>query len=55
MKGESPEHHERRTRMYAESKSWAVREVYRLEAVSGEALREHPEAQRMLADVAVGT
>jgi site-specific DNA recombinase len=53
-KGESPEHHERRARMYAEAKGWQVREVYRLEAVSGKAVREHPEAQRMLADVAAG-
>jgi site-specific DNA recombinase len=34
-RGESPEHHERRARYYAESKDWKVREVYHLEAVSG--------------------
>src|SRR5207249_2218872 len=53
-KGESPEHHERRARGYAESKGWQVREVYRLEAVSGKSVREHPEAKRMLADIASG-
>lgn len=53
-KGESPEHHERRARMYAESKGWQVREVYHLEAVSGKSVREHPEAQRMMRDVAAG-
>jgi len=52
--GESPEHHEKRARMYAESKDWAVVEVYHLEGVSGKAVSEHPEAKRMLADVASG-
>ena len=37
-KGESPEHHERRARMYAESRGWEVREVYHLEAVSGKSV-----------------
>jgi site-specific DNA recombinase len=37
--------------MYAEARDWRVREVYRLEAVSGKAVMEHPEAQRMLADI----
>jgi hypothetical protein len=27
-KGESPEHHEKRARFYAESKGWEVKEVY---------------------------
>src|SRR5205085_952913 len=53
-RGESPEHHERRARGYAESKGWKIREVYRLEAVSGKSVREHPEAKRMLADIASG-
>ena len=35
VKGESPEHHERRARLYAEAKGWHVAEVYRLDAVSG--------------------
>lgn len=53
-KGESPEHHEKRARAYAEAKGWNVREAYHLEGVSGKSVREHPEAKRMLADVASG-
>src|SRR5213594_3526003 len=53
-RGESPEHHERRARAYAEAKGWEVREVYRLDAVSGKIVRGHPETERMLADVKRG-
>src|SRR5213078_2739066 len=53
-KGESPEHHERRARAYAEARGWEVRELYRLEGVSGKDVRSHPEAERMLADVKRG-
>lgn len=53
-RGESPEHHEKRARFYAESKSWNVLEVYHLEGVSGKTVLEHPEAKRMLADVKSG-
>jgi len=53
-RGESPEHHERRPRFYAEAKGWQVRETYHLEAVSGKSVMGHPEAQRMLADVRAG-
>jgi len=53
-KGESPEHHERRAQAYAESKGWHIREVYRLEAVSGKSVMKHAEAQRMLGDVRCG-
>ncbi len=53
-KGESPEHHERRARMYAESKGWHIREVYHLEGVSGKAVHEHAETRRMMQDVASG-
>jgi site-specific DNA recombinase len=52
--GESPEHHERRARMYAEVKEWRVREVYHLEAVSGKSVMAHPETERMLKDVRSG-
>ncbi|WP_414645322.1 recombinase family protein [Candidatus Binatus sp.] len=52
--GESPEHHEKRARFYADSKGWQVREVYHLEAVSGKSVREHPETQRMIADIKRG-
>lgn len=53
-RGESPEHHEKRARDYAELKSWRVREVYHLEAVSGKSVMGQPETQRMLADIASG-
>ncbi len=53
-RGESPEIHEKRARMYAEARGWRIREVYRLEAVSGKAVKEHPEAKRMLADIHSG-
>ena len=54
VKGESPEHHERRARGYAEFKGWHVAEIYRLDAVSGKAVMEHPECKRMLRDVKGG-
>ena len=53
-KGESPETHEKRARMYAAAREWKVREVYRLEAVSGKAVLQHPEAKRMLGDIKSG-
>jgi site-specific DNA recombinase len=53
-RGDSPEHHERRARAYAESQGWIVQEVYRLEGVSGKAVASHPEAKRMLRDVERG-
>src|SRR3990170_4622436 len=52
--GESPEHHEKRARYYAESKEWKVKEVYHLEAVSGKSVKDHPEAQRMQNDIKRG-
>lgn len=52
--GESPEHHERRARAYAEAKGWEVVETYRLDAVSGKAVMGHPEARRMLEDIRAG-
>lgn len=53
-RGESPEHHEKRARYYAESKEWNVKEVYHLEAVSGKSVIGHPETQRMLQDIKTG-
>src|SRR5262244_1472810 len=53
-KGESPEHHERRARHYAEVKGWNVTEIYHLEAASGKSVLQQPETQRMLADVRRG-
>src|ERR1700743_2949066 len=53
-KGESPEHHERRARAYAEAKGWHVCELYNLAGVSGKAVMHHPESQRMLTDIRSG-
>jgi len=53
-RGESPEHHEKRASLYAEAKGWEVREVYRLEAVSGKSVIGQPETQRMLKDIKAG-
>jgi len=50
-RGESPEHHEKRARYYAESKGWTVKEVYLLEAVSGKSVMDNPETKRMLHDI----
>ena len=46
-RGESPENHEKRARLYAEAKGWDVITVYHLEGVSGKAVMQHPEAKRM--------
>ena len=51
---ESPEHHEKRARLYAEAKGWNVKEVYHLEAISGKTVMEHSETQRMLQDIKDG-
>jgi site-specific DNA recombinase len=53
-RGESPEHHEKRAKMYADMKEWDVVEVYHLEAVSGKTVIEHPEARRMIHDIKTG-
>lgn len=53
-RGDSPEHHEKRARYYAESKDWEVKEVYHLEALSGKSVMDYPETQRMLSDVRKG-
>ena len=54
VRGESPDVHEKRARMYAEARGWRTLEIYRLEAVSGKTVMQHPEAQRMLADIRSG-
>lgn len=53
-RGESPEHHEARGRMYAESRDWTVVEVYNLAGVSGKSVVDQPETKRMLADMRAG-
>jgi site-specific DNA recombinase len=54
VKGESPEHHEARGRMYAEMKGWTIVKVYRLDAISGKSVMGRPETAEMLADVRAG-
>jgi site-specific DNA recombinase len=54
VRDESPEHHERRARLYAESRGWQVKEVYQLAAVSGKSVMAHPETERMLKDIRTG-
>lgn len=54
VEGESPRHHEERARAFAIAKDWTVVEVYRLDAVSGKSVKDHPEARRMMADVKRG-
>ncbi|MBA4850466.1 recombinase family protein [Emticicia sp. BO119] len=55
VQDESPEHHERRARMYAEAKGWNIVTIYRLDAMSGKSVMEYPETKRMLADIKNGT
>lgn len=54
VRGESPEHHEKRARLYAEAKDWHVVTVYRLDAISGKTVKETPEAKQMLEDIRAG-
>jgi site-specific DNA recombinase len=54
VKDESPEHHERRARLYAESKGWTVVEVFQLDAISGKTVKDTPQAKRMLEAVRSG-
>lgn len=54
VRGESPEHHEKRARLYAEAKGWTVVTVYQLNAISGKTVKDTPEAKRMMADVRDG-
>lgn len=53
-RGESPEHHEKRARLYAESKGWNVVTVYHLEAMTGKSVMGYPETKRMLEDIRKG-
>ncbi len=53
-KGEAPEHHLERAKMYAIARGWNIVEVYDLAGQSGKAVVEHPEAKRMMADVKRG-
>ena len=53
-RGESPQHHLERGRAYALSRGWNIAEIYDLAGQSGKAVMEHPEAKRMMKDVASG-
>ncbi len=54
VQDESPEHHEQRAQYYIKSKDWEAVEIYRLDAISGKTVMDHPETQRMLRDVQTG-
>lgn len=54
VENDSPEHHEMRARLYAEAKGWHLKEVYRLDAISGKSIMDQPETKRMLADIRSG-
>lgn len=53
--GESPAHHEKRARLYAEAKGWEVVTVYDLSGVSGKSVVDHPEAKRLMGDIRAKT
>jgi len=53
-RGETPKNHELKARMYAQFKGWKVVEKYDLSGVSGKSVLDHPECQRMMADVTNG-
>src|SRR5271168_3690070 len=52
--GDSPEHHLERAKSYAAARGWTVKETYNLAGQSGKAVREHPEAKRMMKDIERG-
>ncbi len=54
VQDESPEHHEKRARNYAEAKGWNVVTVYRLDAMSGKSVLDYHETKRMLKDIDSG-
>lgn len=53
-RGDSPEHHEKRARLYAESKGWEIATTYHLEALSGKSVMNYSETKRMLEDIRKG-
>jgi len=54
VEDESPQTHEYRARLYAQSKEWEVVEVYLLEAKSGKSVVDYPETKQMLRDIKSG-
>jgi site-specific DNA recombinase len=55
VNSDSPLHHEARAKEYASSKNWDIKQIYRLDAISGKSVINHPETQRMLQDIRSGT
>jgi site-specific DNA recombinase len=53
-KGDAPEHHLERAKMYAKARGWNIVEVYDLAGQSGKSVMAHPEAKRMMEDVKRG-
>ena len=53
-RGESPAHHLERARHSAAGRGWNIKEVYDLAGISGKSVKEHPECQRMMADIKRG-
>jgi site-specific DNA recombinase len=53
-RGESPEHHEQRAKLFAESMGWEIKTIYHLEGLSGKTVMEYPETKRMLQDIKSG-
>ena len=53
-RGESPAHHLERARHSAAARGWHIKEVYDLAGISGKSVKEHPECQRMMADIKKG-
>lgn len=54
VKDDSPENHIQRAKYYIQSRNWELVEIYRLDAVSGKSVINHPESQRMLKDLKEG-
>lgn len=54
-KGDSPAVHMERAKGYATAKDWHVSKIYDLSGTSGKSVINHPETQRMLADIASGS
>ena len=53
-RGDSPDNHLQRATKHAESQGWTVVSKYNLSGTSGKRVLDHPEAQRMIADVRSG-
>lgn len=54
VQDDSPQHHEKRARNYAEAKGWNIVTVYRLDALSGKSIMDYQETKRMLKDIQSG-